>query len=139
MGTLRGLLDLPSFRFGSLLAHLGQMSFWNQRLFYDFLVEMRESGYLGVEEGLNGLDIRRAGFHGIADILEHLPNTGLSVLELVFDSLAIEVREVGDGPHGSEDGIIADPWRPWSEGRHHRDAFLSAEGLKGLVVYVTTL
>ena len=83
------LLKLPALWFGGLLAHLGQMPFLDQSFIHDLLVEVRKCLDLAVQEGLDGLDIRCTSLHGIADVLEHLSYTGLGILELVFDDLAI--------------------------------------------------
>jgi hypothetical protein len=88
------LLHLPAFRFGSLLTDLSQMPFLDKRLIHDLFVKMRKCLDLAVEEGLNGLHICCASFHGIPDILQHLSNSGLGILELIFYGLAVEVGEI---------------------------------------------
>jgi hypothetical protein len=115
------------------------MSFLNKGFVNNLPVEMRKRLDLAVEEGLDGFYIRRAGFHGITDVLEHLAYAGLGILELVFHSLPIEVGQVGDWTDRGEDCVVTDPWGSGSEGCYHCDAFLSTEGSEGLVVDVTTL
>lgn len=115
------------------------MSFPDKRLIDDLLIETRQCLNLAVKEGLDGLDIRCASLHRLSDILEHLSNAGLGILELVFDCLAIEIREIGYWADSGQDCVIADPWRPRSERCYHGDAFSSAEGSEGLVIDVTAL
>jgi hypothetical protein len=115
------------------------VSLLDKRLIDNLLVEARKCLDLAVKEGLDRLDVRCASFHGISDVLEHLADTGLGVLELVLDSLAIEVGKVGYGTDSGKDCVIADSWRARSERCHHGDAFLSTEGSEGLVIDVTAL
>ncbi len=91
------LLRLPALRVGGVLTYVGQMTFLDKRFIHDLLVEMRECLDLAVKEGLDGLDIQCTRFHCLADVLEHLSNAGLGILELVLNSLAIEVGQVGYG------------------------------------------
>ena len=44
-------------------------------------------------------------FHGIADVLEHLSDSGLSILELVFDGLIIKIGKIGDRPDCCQDSV----------------------------------
>ena len=133
------LLHLPAFRPGGFFTHLSQMAFPNERLINDLPVEMRECLDLAIEEGLDGFDIRRASFHRVSDVLEHLSNTRLGILKLIFHGLAIEIGKIGNWPHSGKHSVVTYPWRLRSERSYHSNAFLSAKSSKGLVVDITAL
>jgi len=83
------LLDFLAFV--SLHAHFPDVAFLNHVFFNDLFVEMRECLNLEVEEGLDRLNVGSSSLHRLANVSEHVSYARFCILELILDSLAIQV------------------------------------------------
>jgi len=66
-------------------------------------------------------------------------NTLFENLQSVSAELIIELREVGNGPDGGEDGVVFDGVRFGPEGRYHGNSLGCTKGAEGLVFYISSL
>ncbi len=82
---------LHSLILSGFLTHISQRPFPDQSFVDNLLVEVRKLLDLELEEGFYGGNVCGTGLHGVADILEHLSYARFGILEVVFDSLAVEV------------------------------------------------
>lgn len=94
----------------------------------DLFVKVRQRYDLKIEKRFDCLDVRGTSFHRFANALQHVPDAGLGILKLILDSLAIEIRQIGDGSDCCEDGVIPNPRRAWSERCNHSYTLLATEG-----------
>lgn len=130
------LFRFPAF---SGLADGWQMSFDYLGLLDNLSVHGLQCLDLKVQKVFDSLDIRGASFHRITNVLQHITNPGLCILELVLHDLVVEIWQVRDRADGIQNSIISNVGIFWSKGSDRGDALLATKRLQGLVIYVSAL